>query len=111
MTAFHAALPNGKSRRCGNIRASSARSMKIQFTGWAPLRLQIAMTAPKTSMPADAYNRLESNEFPDITNGGFQRHSTDRCAALALGGCEPTPTTFCNSTNDGFYLDLSKLVG
>lgn len=35
MTAFHAALPNRKLRRCGSIRAASARSMKIQFTGWA----------------------------------------------------------------------------
>lgn len=55
----------------------------------SPLRLKIAMTAPKTSTLAKTDNKLKSNRFPDFTNGGFKGHSINRVAAPALGGNEP----------------------
>jgi hypothetical protein len=67
-----------------------------------PLRLKIAMTAPKTSTPAKTDNNLKSNRFSDFTNGGFKGHSLNRVAALALGGSEPTVTDAASCTKVGF---------
>jgi hypothetical protein len=65
-----------------------------------PLRLKIAMTAPKTSTLAKTDNKLKSDRFPDFTNGGFKGHSINRVAAPALDGYEPTLTNAATFTND-----------
>lgn len=50
------------------------------------------MTAAKTTMSAESHNDLKDQEFPKKANGRIGDGSTERHAAQALGGSEPSVT-------------------